>query len=165
MRPRPAILLVVLLLALPVGAHKASDGYLTIEHRNATLDVRVDLALRDLENAIGLDSDGDGVITWRELRSRHADIAAYVTRGLAISSAGERCVLTPVAHEVDRHTDGAYAVLRLSGRCTADSPALSINYRLLFDVDGTHRGLVRYVAADGGTKSIVLTGDASSTSP
>ena len=31
-----------------------------------------DIALRDLEYAIGLDADGDGAITWGELRAKHA---------------------------------------------------------------------------------------------
>ena len=61
---RVAILLVALLLPWAALAHKASDGYLTVEHRGASLDVRADLALRDLENAIGLDADADGAITW-----------------------------------------------------------------------------------------------------
>ena len=147
------------LVSLPVAAHKASDGYLTIEHRGAALDVRLDLALRDLDNAIGLDADADGAITWGELRARHADLAAYVQARLGVSSAGERCTLNVAAHEVDRHTDGAYAVLRLAGLCASEAPVITVDYRLLFDVDPTHRGLVRYVAPDGGSKSLVLSAD------
>jgi hypothetical protein len=63
-------------------------------------------------------------------------------------------------HEVDRHTDGAYAVVRWTGRCAHEAPTLAVDYRLLFDVDATHRALVRYVAEDGGAKSTVLTADA-----
>ncbi len=148
-----------MLLSFPSLAHKASDGYLTIEHRGAALDLRLDLALRDLDNAIGLDADGDGAITWGEVRARHADLAAYAQARLAVSSAGERCALNVTAHEVDRHTDGAYAVLRLAGQCAAAAPAIAVDYRLLFDVDPTHRGLVRYVAPDGGSKSLVLSAD------
>ena len=70
------------------------------------------LALRDLDIAIGLDADGDGAITWGELRARHARPAALRARRASASRpAGERCPLNVAAHEVDRHTDGAYAVL------------------------------------------------------
>jgi HupE / UreJ protein len=151
--------LLTLLLSLPAVGHKASDGYLTIEHHGAKLDVRLDLALRDLDNAIGLDADGNGAITWGELRARHADVAAYAKTRLVVSSAGERCALEAAAHEVDRHTDGAYAVLRLAGQCAGEAPVIAVDYRLLFDVDPTHRGLVRYVAPDGGSKSLVLSAD------
>lgn len=154
-----ALAVAMLLLPGPTAAHKASDGYLTIEHRGATLDLRLDLALRDLDNAIGLDADADGAIDWGELRARHAEIAAYAQARLALAAGGERCTLGVVAHEVDRHTDGAYAVLRLAGQCASDAPVLSVDYRMLFDVDPTHRGLVRYVAPDGGSKSIVLGAD------
>ena len=161
---RVAILLVALLLPWAALAHKASDGYLTVEHRGASLDVRVDLALRDLENAIGLDADADGAITWGELRAKHGAIAAYAASRLSIAAGGEACTLTPVAHEVDRHTDGAYTVLRLAGQCASEAPAIAIAYRMLFDVDPTHRGLVRYVAGDGGTRTTVLTAEAPSAS-
>ena len=83
---------------------------------------------------------------------------------MSIAAGGEACTLTPVAHEVDRHTDGAYTVLRLSGQCASEAPAIAIAYRMLFDVDPTHRGLVRYVAGDGGTRTTVLTAEAPSAS-
>ena len=156
----------MLLLALVVAtstvshAHKASDAYVTIEHRADALDVRVDVALRDLEGAIGLDADGDGTITWGELRAQHDAIAGYVGARLSVASGGERCTLRPLANEVDRHTDGAYAVVRLSAACATAAPVLALDYRLLFDVDPTHRGLVHYVAVDGHAKTVVLSADA-----
>jgi len=54
-----------LLLAGGVAAHKPSDAYLTVERSGATLQGQWDIALRDLDNAIGLDANGDGEITWR----------------------------------------------------------------------------------------------------
>ena len=41
------------------------------------LHVQWSIALRDLDDAIGIDGDGDGAITWGELRSRFAAIDAY----------------------------------------------------------------------------------------
>ena len=32
---------------------------------------------RDIEFALGLDTDGNGEITWGEVRTRHADIDAW----------------------------------------------------------------------------------------
>jgi hypothetical protein len=146
----------VALAAFDASAHKASDGYLSIRQGGALLDVRIDLALRDLDNALGLDEDGDGTITWGELRRRHADLEAYVRSRVSIAAGGEACPLAGAGHAVDRHVDGAYAVLRLEGRCAADAPAITVDYRLLFDVDALHRGLVQYVGADGETRSLVL---------
>src|SRR5256885_12730924 len=43
-----------------------------------------DIALRDLEYAIGLDADGDGTITWGELKGKRRDSEAYAFSRLRI---------------------------------------------------------------------------------
>ena len=63
-----------------------------------------------------------------------------------------------VEHLVDDHTDGGYAVLRLAGECSAASADLTLDYRLLFDVDALHRGLLR-LNLDGQTQTAVLAPD------
>ena len=74
-------LLAALPLALlpgPAAAHKPSDSYLTVTvDANAALQGQWDIALRDLDFALGLDADGNGEITWGELRARHDAIASY----------------------------------------------------------------------------------------
>ena len=83
----------LLLAALPALAHKASDAYLTLERDGRSLRGQWDIALRDLDNALALDADADGDITWGEVRARHADIAAYVLARLHVTSDGEPCAL------------------------------------------------------------------------
>ena len=82
---RTLLLLVALVLSGGAAAHKPSDAYLTVERDGAALSGQWDIALRDLDNAIGLDANGDGDITWRELKSRHAQIAAYALQRLRIA--------------------------------------------------------------------------------
>ncbi len=55
-------------------AHKPSDSYLTLYADGRSLRGQWDIALRDLEYAVGLDADGDGAITWGELKAKQADI-------------------------------------------------------------------------------------------
>jgi hypothetical protein len=138
-------------------AHKPSESYLTIRTDNsAGLSGRWDIALRDLDFAIGLDADGDGAITWGETRSRHAEIAAYATARLALKADGQACQIDVPRQQVDRHTDGAYSVLELAIRCPAAAPAeLSFDYRLFADLDPQHRGLLKLETAQG-TRSVVL---------
>jgi hypothetical protein len=45
-----------------------------------------DIALRDLDFAIGLDQDSDGDITWGEVKAKHEDIAAYALARLAVGA-------------------------------------------------------------------------------
>ena len=77
--------------AWPAQAHKPSDSYLSLKVADGHLSGRWDIALRDLEYAIGLDTDGDGAITWGELRARHAEIATYALARLDVLADGAAC--------------------------------------------------------------------------
>ncbi len=144
----------LMLLSLPVPAHKASDSYLVLDIKGKEVSGQWDIALRDIDFALGLDLDGNGEITWGELRARHADIAAWGLANLSVQRGGD-CTLEVTDHLVDTHTDGAYAVLRLSGSCPAGGGDLQLDYRLLFDLDALHRGLLR-LGLDGTTQAAVL---------
>jgi hypothetical protein len=144
----------LLLLSLPVLAHKASDSYLVLDIKGSEVSGQWDIALRDIDFALGLDRDGNGEITWGELRARHADIAAWALGRLALQRGGT-CTLQVADHLVDAHTDGAYAVLQLTGACPAASGDLKLHYRLLFELDALHRGLLR-LSLDGRPQTAVL---------
>jgi hypothetical protein len=155
------VLLAALLLfgcALPAQAHKPSDSYLTIDDAGGDrLEGRWDIALRDLDYAIGLDADGDARLTWAEVRARHGAIAAYALARLALARGGRACTLRAGEQQVDRHTDGMYTVLRFTAACPAAGP-LQVDYRLFADVDPQHKGLVG-LRAGGTTRTLVLGAD------
>jgi hypothetical protein len=133
----------LLLAAAPARAHKPSDSYLTLDVRQAGVDGQWDIALRDLDMAIGLDGDGNGELTWNEVRSRHDAIAAYALARLKLASAGAPCPLRVTEQLLDDHSDGAYAVLRLHADCAGAVSTLDVDYRLLFDIDPQHKGLLQ----------------------
>ena len=70
-------LLIAWFWSMPAVAHKPSDSYLSFTVRDQVVSGQWDIALRDLDYAIGLDVDGDGAITWGELKGRHDAIATY----------------------------------------------------------------------------------------
>ena len=136
-------------------AHKASDSYLTLSVDGAKITGQWDIALRDLDLVLELDRNGDAVIDWGEVRTRHAEIAAYALRSLELKSDEKICPLEVTNHLIDSHTDGAYAVMKLSAVCPRTIGVLTVNYRLLFDVDAQHRGLLKLeTPAQDGTGSI-----------
>jgi hypothetical protein len=142
---RALVFLSLLFAAAAVQAHKPSDSYLAISVDGSVVRGQWDIALRDLEFAVGLDANGNGEISWGELRARHADIAAYALARLAIRADGRECKLSPTAHLVDEHSDGAYEVMRFDADCGTRTPAsIEISYSLFFDLDPTHRGLLRF---------------------
>jgi hypothetical protein len=161
MKPQ-ALLLALLLIATGAYAHKASDSYLTLDRAGADaaqISGRWDIALRDLDNAITLDTNGDGDITWGEVRTRQAAIDAYAMSRLAISSSGIACSLSAAEPLIDQHSDGHYAVLMLRGNCPQPAATLVVDYRLLFDIDPTHRGLLQFVDGNA-SRSVILSANA-----
>ena len=144
---RAALALLLLLGAGGTLAHKASDSYLTLSlDDGGDLTGHWDIALRDLEEAVGLDADGNGNVTWGEVRARHGAIAGHALSRLAVAGDGRACTLRAGPQQVDDHTDGAYAVIPLTGKCPEKTARLTVDYRLLFDIDPQHRGLLRLEA-------------------
>jgi hypothetical protein len=141
----------VLLLALvcaPAWAHKPSDSYLTLRGETDGIAVRWDIALRDLDYVLQLDRDGNGELSWGEVRQRSADIEKLAIAKLAFASQGESCPLTSAGPlMLDKHSDGTYAVLSLHARCAKLADTVQVTYAMLFDVDPTHRGLVQWTPA------------------
>ena len=156
---RAALLLVLALLAGEAIAHKPSDSYLSIAVDGSAVRGQWDIALRDLDFAIGLDSNGDGEITWGELRARHAEIAAYALARLTVALDKSPCPLRATGHLVDQHSDGAYAVMRFEAQCARPGAALDVGYNLFFDLDPQHKGLLRLEYA-GATRTGIFSPDA-----
>lgn len=151
--------LLILLLGLtpPAFAHKPSDSYLSLTPRDDGWTARWDIALRDLEYAIGLDSNGDGAITWGELRDRESAVVAYALDHLTLRAGQASCAARPGPLQVVQHSDGAYAALDFTLDCPS-TDAQTLDYRLFFTLDPSHRGLLR-VDAPTGTETAVLSPD------
>jgi hypothetical protein len=144
---------------LPAHAHKPSDSYLALTVDTGgdghQIEGRWDIALRDLDFAIGLDQDGDGRLTWDEIRARHAAIAAYAREHLTLSVKAGDCSITSAEQLIDHHTDGAYSVLRFHAACPGGAETLTVRYTLFADLDPQHKGLLR-ISHDGQNSTAIL---------
>ena len=140
---RIAFALAALLISTGAFAHKPSDSYLVLRVDGAKIDGRWDIAVRDLDAIFDLDRNGDGRVDWGELRTRAGEVDAYAAPRLALAASGSVCPLRVVDHEVERHSDGGYLVLDFRAECASHIDALDIDYRLLFDIDAQHRGLLK----------------------
>jgi len=148
-----------------VHAHKPSDSYLTltVPASGSVLEGQWDIALRDLDFVLGLDTNRDGAITWGELKAARSRIADYAFTRLTLEGIGrgDRSACSPrlTGLLVEEHVDGHYAVLRFSADCGLRPAELAVHYRLLFEVDPTHRGLLQVIGA-GGEQAAVLSREA-----
>jgi hypothetical protein len=152
--PVLGLLLACLGAVSPALAHKPSDSYLSLTPRPDGWQARWDIALRDLDYAVGLDGDGDGTVTWGELRAREAAVVDYALRHLTVRSDQNRCLAQPDALQVVDHSDGTYATLHFSLNC-ASATVHTLDYQLFFALDPSHRGLLR-IDSPGGTATTVL---------
>jgi hypothetical protein len=144
-----------LLFSCPAWAHKPSDSYLSLSVQHDRVEGQWDIALRDLADAIGLDGDGDSQLTWGEVRNKHEEITAYALSRLALSADRQPCTTQVLEQLIDHHTDGAYSVLRFRSSCGGPIDRLAVDYRLLFDLDAQHKGLLR-LTQEGRTSTAIL---------
>jgi hypothetical protein len=159
--PRLFAILVAVAVTLVSGvalAHKPSDSYLTLDAGGAAISGRWDIALRDLDYTLGLDSDADGVITWGELRARFAEVDGYAMPRLVVAADGVGCAPRVKDHQVVTHSDGTYVVIHFDLACGHEPRALDLDYDLFFENDPQHRGLVHLDAA-GATSALTLASD------
>jgi hypothetical protein len=127
-------------------AHKASDSYLQLDAGDKTLNLRWDIALRDLDAALILDANDDGQLTWAEVKAAWPRIETYAMARLSIAG----CPLRLGSTALERRNDGAYAVMFLMSDCAlAASPTIA--YSLLREIDPTHRGIAKIQRAGQAT--------------
>jgi hypothetical protein len=161
--PAPAVAIVALLmllsLASPARAHKASDAYLQLGEVLATaslgaanppnagtnieptLSLKYSIALRDLDAAIDtLDIDNNRSLEWGEVRQSLSAIQTWVGQGLLLQCNGQNTPLAWAFESLEQRSDGAYVRLGSAARCPQGD--LGISYQLMQSVDATHRLLV-----------------------
>jgi HupE / UreJ protein len=137
--PLATLVLLAALAAAPSAlAHKSSDAYLQLSSSPEGVALRVDVALRDLDVALDLDADGDGRLTWGEVKAAWPVIESYVMRGVEIDG----CSLRRAGRGLERRSDGTYAVVELESSCRLASDPV-IRYGLMRGIDATHRGIAK----------------------
>jgi len=152
------LLMLIMLFAIPdVHAHIASNSFLTISvDGSPRLSGQIELAIRDVELAVGLDSNRDGKVTWGEVHAHGRDIVDYVAGHLRIegSQAAGACRMIVGEPQINERIDGNYIWLPLDVACAHSLHALTIDYRVMEGIDPSHRGLL--VANGGATQTGVL---------
>ncbi|WP_238455788.1 HupE/UreJ family protein [Azohydromonas lata] len=124
-----------------------------LQTRSTGVEVRWDVALRDLDNALPqLDADGNRELTWGEVRAAWPALVAHAQAHLKIPG----CPLQPAGEPaLEQRSDGAYAALRFTAAC-APPQGLPLEYRLFAGVDASHRGIARITHPDGRVEVRVL---------
>jgi HupE / UreJ protein len=138
-------------------AHVASNSFLSMQVQGARVDGALELAVRDAEIAVGLDSNHDGKVTWGEVRAAQGALVAYLSQHLQLSESEGRCALRFGAVQVNARVDGKYLWQPFTATCPAVLHQLIIGYQVLDAEDPSHRGLLT-LNAQGVAQTAVLGG-------
>jgi len=133
--------LLVLLMCATAWAHKPSDAHVQLVVDGARVTGSLAVAVRDLDGALDLDANGDGNITWAEVRAAATRIDAYERAHLTIDG----CTLVLGPGSLVDFSDGAYWTVAIDGSCDA-MRTLRVHYELLFAIDAQHRGIIQVVS-------------------
>src|SRR5271170_3891536 len=104
------ILLALLSLAAAMSAHAhvASNGFLSMRVEGARVNGALELAVRDGEIAVGLDSNHDGKVTWGEVRAAQGPLVLYLGEHLKLAGPDGNCALHFGALQINERVDGNY---------------------------------------------------------
>jgi HupE / UreJ protein len=150
-------MILMLLVGSLAQAHIASNGFLKLTADGARVAGSLELAIRDGELAVGLDRDGDGKVTWRELKDSQAALQNYVQGHLHLDGGNAPCRMQFEPLEVNERVDGNYLWLPFIADCGTSIEHLSIEYSVLDTEDPSHRGLLTLISKET-TQTAVLGG-------
>jgi hypothetical protein len=137
-----------ILFAGTVHAHVASNGFLAAKVAGLDVTGSIEIAVRDVEFAVGIDADRDGKITWGELRDGEPLLSRYLAQHVSFMAQGEACRLSFQPLAVNNRVDGSYAWLPFTARCPAAVRELTIDYTVMNGIDPSHRGLLTLTAGN-----------------
>ena len=154
---RTLLALLMLCVSAGIEAHATSTSYLIAEEgHNGDVSVTWDVTVADVHWALGLDADGDGQITWREVEARRDDIAALAAAHLKIGRGGEVCNASLKDLLITTHAGEPNLSLAFNAQCPASAArALALSATLFFDKDATQRTLID-VSTPGGQFTSIL---------
>ncbi len=147
-------LLFSLCTAWTARAHKLSDAYLTVAVADGQVTGTCEVALRDLEIVLALDSNLDGAITWAELKAKQTNVVGYLSSRVRVEADGQAVPLNWDGLQVSLHLDGSYALLGLKGDILPTASKLKLIYGLLWEEDPLHRGLLKLTV--GSTTTVAV---------
>ncbi len=138
-----ALLLFALFGLVPEAhAHRTSDSYLALSVEEGRLSGKWDIGIADLAPIVGLKPGSGAILNAADIQTCLERAAGYAVPRLSISGDGRPGTVRVTETKLEHHTDGVFAALRFAVDGFHDVRELEIQYRLFFDDDPLHRGLM-----------------------
>ena len=123
-------------------AHKLGEGYVFLNIHDNQIEGRVEATLSDLDDALGLDTSGDGKVSKDELTAQEVKVHEYIKSVIQIGDQDGAYEMVLSGHEVLDTAIGPYGVVQYVIELPKGVPdVIYTQYDMLFDADSQHRGL------------------------
>jgi hypothetical protein len=138
--------LILALAAGPAVAHRGSESQLTLTLQGRQLSADWEIGLHDLAPADQPGAAPDDLTAAQAWLAQRPALADSALARLHLDTDGQACSVSALRRAVVARPPGLMLRLQWQGHC-ADAPRqLTVDYRLLFDTDPRHQGLLKLQA-------------------
>lgn len=129
-------------LASTASAHRLGEGYVFLNIGDEGVHGEIAITLRDLDRALSLDVDGDGVVSDEEVSGGRDRIFEYVAANVSISGAQGENVLRLAELSLENLDIGRFASIGYESAVLDVRQDIVVDYSMMFEVDPSHRGFL-----------------------
>lgn len=150
-------LIVLWIFTFVAGAHEPTRSYLNLSIESSRISGRLDLPLRDVQSVVPLDVDTNGFLVFEKLQNRLPTVINYVNAHLKLNVDGAAIAICFTNSEpaVEAFADNNYLELPIEGQTPESPKTLDVTFRLFFETNSLHRGLLR-LECDGRTQTAIF---------
>jgi len=138
-----ALLLFLLLFSTLLRADILKENFVTFDFNGTSPKALLDFESDNLEKFIPLDSNHNGIISWRELKAKKTAIEAFVLKHISIMIDQQACHITILDFQVYRRVHQSYIKLPILLDCPLPKQDVTLKYNLFFDVDKDQKLFVK----------------------
>jgi hypothetical protein len=153
--------LLLFLLPMLLQAHTPSETYLTFQLNGTNLTGQWDVALRDLQQGLGLETMDTRALSAEELSRRQEGLALDTVARLELKADGRSLPLQVTDYLTVALNNGGYARVQFAAEGLKESPrVLDLEAKVLFSIDVAMHGVLR-LDHRGRTETAVFNADRS----
>ena len=137
-------LLVPMLLSLPstADAHRLGEGYVFVNIGENRVWGEITITLRDLDRALKLDVDGNGLVSDDEFANGQERIRDYVASRVTISEPGRKSVIRLGEFSLQNLDVGRFVAIEYDSDPLDVRQDLVVRYSMIFESEPSHRGFL-----------------------
>ena len=135
-------------LCAPLRAHQGSESHLVLTVEAQQIQGEWEIALHDLAPLFDPAVAPADAEAARALVAAHSELESYALGRLRLLADARPCDLRPGRREAAVRARGLVLLLHFAAHCDHTPRALTVDYRLLFETDPRHRGLLKLQAGE-----------------